>query len=133
MRQALDRSSWVVCNPCLERAGICERQTRVKNYLSSRTEDLARTHDAVTMARRLLLEKVMATLEERLDELLAMSREVGRLSNEAARLEHAAEYGKLKDGRRRAREALAAHLRAEERLARARARFLAALSAESAS
>lgn len=73
-----------------------------------------------------------ATMEERLDEMLAMAREVGHLANEAARLEHAADSAPSWERakvRRRAREAQKAREGAEKRLAASRTRFLAALPA----
>src|ERR1041384_140533 len=62
-----------------------------------------------------------ATMTERLDELLAMAREVGRLANEVARWEHQAEYTarswKGKNGRALLRVARKEHERAETSLA----------------
>lgn len=74
-------------------------------------------------------------MEERLDELLAMSRELGRLANEAARLKHAADTAATWDrakAHRHASEARKARDHAEVRLAASRARFLAALPAGAA-
>ncbi len=71
----------------------------------------------------------MTTLEERLDELLAMSREVGRLSCELARWEKDAQYDarswRGKNGRYFLRRTREEHQRAAACLSRARARFLA--------
>ena len=74
-----------------------------------------------------------ATMEERLDELLAMARELGRLTSETARLESAADrapVGSTEKPRRLAREARKAQEAKAVSLARSRARFLAALPAE---
>lgn len=75
-----------------------------------------------------------ATMEERLDELLGMSRETGRLACEVERWEKDAEYSaqswRGKNGRhflRKTRKELEAATAAVER---ARSRFLAALPAE---
>lgn len=76
-----------------------------------------------------------ATMEERLDELLAMSRELGRLANEEARLGHAADSARPWErtkARRLAREARKARESKAETLAKSRASFLAALPAEGA-
>ena len=78
----------------------------------------------------LLGQGMPATMEERLDELLAMSREVGRLACELARWEHEAEYGVQSSrdkNRRRLRETRKAHETAVERVARVRDRFLVEL------
>ena len=97
---------------------------------------MARKHLAVRMARRLLLNEVMpATMEERLDELLAMSREVGHLASELARCEHEVAWGaqSMRDkNRRRLRDMRKKHASAVSTLASARARLLAALPAEGA-
>ena len=88
------------------------------------------------MARRLLLDEVMpATMEERLDELLAMSREVGHLASELARCEHEVAWGaqSMRDkNRRRLREMSKKHASAVTTLASARSRLLAALPTEGA-
>jgi hypothetical protein len=67
----------------------------------------------------------MITLEEQLDELLAMAADAGRLGAEHAAAEKARDFAldRTKAGRR-AREALAKYTMAERRLSGARQRFL---------
>jgi hypothetical protein len=67
----------------------------------------------------------MTTLEEQLDELLAMAADAGRLGAEHAAAEKARDFAldRAKAGRR-AREALTQYTTAERRLSGARHRFL---------
>jgi hypothetical protein len=108
---------------------IRERRTRVKSYALLANAGLAIYQDGAAVA---LAKAMAATMEERLDELLAKAREVGHLANEAARLEHAADSVMAYDrprARRQARAARKARERAEKSLADGRARFLASLLA----
>ena len=78
-----------------------------------------------------------ATMEERLDELLAMSRDVGRLARETAHAEQELAAGRLLHGdksRHRAlmRDLRKEHLRVTNALTGARRRFLADLPPEGA-
>jgi hypothetical protein len=78
-----------------------------------------------------------ATLEERLDELLAMSRDVGRLAREVAHSEQELAFGvRLSRDKPRLRSCLRAlrkeYQQTSDSLARSRARLLAALPAEGA-
>jgi hypothetical protein len=83
------------------------------------------------MARRLLLNTVMsATKEERLDEMLAMSRDVGRLAREVAHEEQDLAAGRLLHGdksqhRARLRDLRKEHLAVTNALTSARRRFRA--------
>lgn len=104
----------------------------VYKYPQTRTEDLACTRTAGRMARQLLLGAVMpATMEERLDEMLAMSRDVGRLARDVAYSEQVLASGAVRSDKRQYRSQLRdlrrEHLRVTEALTGARRRFLAAL------
>jgi hypothetical protein len=67
----------------------------------------------------------MTTLEEQLDELIALASDAGRLGAEHAAAERARDYALDKrQAGRRARDAGRAYTVAERRLASARSRFL---------